>query len=347
MALPLAPALLALALAAPPGGDPRAHDGEVLAAVGGGNRAAAETALARAQLAHGRDAGRLYLDLTRFFIEDDPNVRSLACHALEVLTSPEMPQAVAEKLAERLIVDKESQVRISAAVALRRWAESAFRPVGGGELPPPAERLRIPKARAAVVAKALGTALSDPNASVRPEAAGALGALGGPQASAQLRAGLKHKDPLVRQACAQGIGDSADTGAGKLLVPLLKDDAEGVRLAAARSLVLLDDKEAGKAVEQLAKSSAADQRQDAARLAGGSTAPWSAKVLAKLMDDPDWHVQVAAAAGLASRGDKKARAWLVLRAPKAGSSEQLEIETQLAKLHVTDAERRELATGSK
>lgn len=347
MVFPPAPALLALALAAPPGGDPRAHDPAVLSAVGEGNRAAAESALAKAQLAHGRDAGRLYLDLTRFFVEDDPNVRSLACHALEVLASPEMPQSVAERLAERLVADKESQVRISAAVALRRWAESAFRPVGGGELPPPEKRLRIPKARAAAVAKALGTALSDPNASVRPEAAGALGALGGPQASAQLRAGLSHKDPLVRQACAQGIGDSADTGAGKLLVPLLKDDAEGVRLAAAHSLVLLGDKQAGKAVDELARSASADQRQDAARLAATSTAPWSGKVLAKLMDDADWHVQVAAAAGLAGRGDRKAKAWLVNRAPKAGSAEQLEIETQLAKLHVTDAERRELAAGSK
>jgi HEAT repeat protein len=77
---------------------------------------------------------------------------------------------------------------------------------------------------------------------VRASVAGALGNLGGPEATAALVKLAKDPDPGVRQAAAAALGKAGGPKAKEALEALLKDEVSFVRTAARKSLDALNAK---------------------------------------------------------------------------------------------------------
>jgi HEAT repeat protein len=332
-------ALLALVLAGPHAGGPRRESTQaLLATIGSGDRAALDQALARVGHVHGQDAEPAFVALGQLLPSPDVPVRIDALYALGVLASPSLPSPVADAVAGRL-ADRDPAVRLMAARALRRHAESFRQPAVRGRRMAPAQVARlVPPLRAS---------LADSNAAVPLEAAAALGAMGGPAAGAALRARLKAASPPVRAACASALGTSGDRAAGPALRPLAGDGAPEVRRAATRALLLVGDPQAQRAVTALSRSDQPDDRVDAAAIAALRETSWSTALLSGLLADGDWRVRVPAASALAARRRREGVVHLVNRAPQAGPEEQVAIEAELMKLKVSDDERRAITSGER
>jgi len=100
---------------------------------------------------------------------------------------------------------------------------------------------------------ALMMGLSDPDASVRSFAAGALGDLGATSAITALVDALSDRDPYVRNFAAASLGRLNAKAAIGALWGAVKDSDSLVRLAAAEALVKLGEGEAALVMRELLK----------------------------------------------------------------------------------------------
>jgi HEAT repeat protein len=140
-----------------------------------------------------------------------------------------------------------------AAVMIRTAAARSLRVIG-------------PEAQAAV--PALARALREDEAQLRWEAAGALGAIGGP-ARAELVAALTNKDPNVRRAAAYGLGESIppEPATVEALLRALGDQEVSVRAMAASSVSALGTNALAWVMESFRRGDV-QARQSAARAFG-------------------------------------------------------------------------------
>jgi HEAT repeat protein len=112
--------------------------------------------------------------------------------------------------------------------------------------------------------ESLGDSLASPDVYIRARAA-ATSAATGDSAVGPLIKALGDKEPLVRRAAAQALGDLKATGAIDALTELLKDEDQSIRKTAAIALGRIGDKRAASAVES-ASSSNPEQWEYAAAL---------------------------------------------------------------------------------
>lgn len=134
---------------------------------------------------------------------------------------------------------------------------------------------------------------------VRVRALQAIAAKGDGQARVTLVAALKDKDPMVRQAAAQELGNYAgeEAEAKALAAAAGGDPADEVRRAAVGSVGLSERPEAVKALDSASLDRDPELRAEAAERLRRHLGPSSKRILERLKKDPDARVRRRAERG--------------------------------------------------
>lgn len=164
--------------------------------------------------------------LARLLQDEDPDVRWRAAEALGAIAERPLKPLLEAVVSD----DRESRRNAAGALAKVDGMKTVAPVLGvlqGGEFE------GDPALKAGV--ESLSSMLSDPDVSIRRDAAEGLGALGTPMAITQLLGALDDEDPGVRWRAAEALGSLGDKAVPKL-VNLLKSPDGDVRWGAATAL---------------------------------------------------------------------------------------------------------------
>ena len=245
--------------------------------------------------------------------DPDVTVRIAALSTLGLSMDPSVAGLVRHGLKDQdsivQLVAREALVRLNQPELVQPFLTAArdFSPAVRGAAMGILGRLKV-KDPTALSALTLG--LSDPDASVRSFAAGALGDLGATSAITALVDALSDRDPYVRNFAADSLGRLNAKAAIGALWGAVKDSDSLVRLAAAEALVKLGEGEAALVMRELLKDPDFGVRS-AAVGAMARSAPERAMTFAlESFDDPAPRVRVAAVQALGRVGGKTAIPYL-------------------------------------
>lgn len=207
----------------------------------------------------------------------DPEVRTMALHALRVLAGREaLPH-----LTHALSVDESAMVRWQAATEL--------------------EALKAPQAESV-----LTTALHDRDTMVRAAAIEALRGLRLRSAAIPISWRLHDPDIVVRRSAADALGTLGDPNTAWALGRALRDEDPGVRRRAAKSLLTLRVPESSEALAKALRDSDPEVREIAVEALGQFGTPLAAPIAIRIMRSWQPAVRASAAAALGVLHDPRA-----------------------------------------